>query len=36
MRHLLGTRGRGTVPETGGSMPIAAISLGKRAAKGSI
>jgi hypothetical protein len=33
-RRLLATRGRGTAPETGGSTPIAAISLGKRAANG--
>jgi len=31
----LGTRGRGTEHETGGSLPIAAISLGKRRVKGS-
>ena len=33
MRRLLGTRG--TARETGGSLPIAAISLGKRAGKDS-
>ena len=31
IRRLLGTRGRATVPETRGSTPIAATSLGKRA-----
>jgi hypothetical protein len=30
-----GTRGRGIERETGGSLPIAAISLGKRRVKGS-
>jgi hypothetical protein len=35
MRRLLGTRARASARGTGGSMPIAAISLGKPAVKGS-